>query len=255
MKRRMHRVLAEDGRILIVAMDHTLFMTEPVDALVRYGETCATVRSAGADAFLAPIGSLVAHGDSMAGAAAIASVDTTMPYLERAVDQAMLAGADAIKCMVYPFSDDDSVTRAQRLAADAARVGLPMLAEPIPGGFSRADMRSAEIIAAGARICAELGADFVKTFYTGDPESMRRVVAYAGVPVVILGGAQKGTLRALFQEVYDAVVVAGCAGAAIGNNIWRAEDPAAVTRGLMAVIHGGASVDDAVAIAQEPIAA
>ncbi len=249
MKRRMHRILAEDGRILIVAMDHTLFMTEPTPALVRYGDTCAAVRGAGADAFLSPIGSLTTNADRYGGAVVIASVETTMPALEVAVDQALLAGADAVKCMVYPFGDDDSVIRAQRLAADAARVGLPFLAEPIPGGFSRADMRSKEIIAAGARVCAEVGADFVKTFYTGDPDSMRTVVEYAGVPVVILGGAQKGSLRALYQEVYDAVVVAGCAGAAIGNNIWRAADPAAVTRGLVAILHQGASVDEALALA------
>ena len=52
-------------------------------------------------------------------------------------------------------------------------------------------------------------------------------------------------LRDLYQDVYDAVIVAGCAGVAIGNNIWRDPDPAGITRGLAAIIHGGASVDEA----------
>jgi DhnA family fructose-bisphosphate aldolase class Ia len=151
--------------------------------------------------------------------------------------------------MLYPFSGDDSVPRAQKLAADATRYGLPFLGEPIPGGFSRTDMRSPEVIAAGARIAAESGADFVKTFYTGDAASMRLVVEYASVPVVILGGGKKDTLRELYQEVYDAVMVAGCAGVAIGNNIWRADDPAAVTRGLAAIVHGGVDVDEALDLA------
>jgi DhnA family fructose-bisphosphate aldolase class Ia len=115
-------------------------------------------------------------------------------------------------------------------------------------------MRSPEIIAAGARIAAETGADVVKTFYTGDPDSMRKVVDYAMVPVVILGGSKKDSVRDLYQQVYDAVILAGCAGVAIGNNIWRDPDPAGITRGLAAIIHGGASVDEALEQAGQLVA-
>ena len=86
-----------------------------------------------------------------------------------------------------------------------------------------------------------------------DPESMRKVVEYAMVPVVILGGAKKGSVRELYQDVYDAVNLAGVAGVAIGNNIWRDPDPAGITRGLAAIIHGGASVDEALAAARQPV--
>ena len=255
MKRRMHRLLRPDGRILIVAMDHTSFMEEPVPGLVQYAQTCRTVVPAGADAFLSPIGSIQNYADSFGPAAVVASVQTNDPFLDVAVERALSVGADAVKSMVYPFSGDDSVYRAMRLAADAAKVGLPYIAEPIPGGFSRNDMRSAEIIAAGARIAAESGADIIKTFYPGDPEGMRKIVEYAMVPVVVLGGSKKDTVRALFQEVYDAVVLGGASGVAIGNNIWRAGDPGAVTRGLAAIIHGGQSVDKALEIAGELVAA
>jgi class I fructose-bisphosphate aldolase len=84
---------------------------------------------------------------------------------------------------------------------------------------------------------------------------MRKVVEYAMVPVVILGGSKKDSLRELYQQVYDAVILAGCAGVAIGNNIWRDPDPAAVTRGLAAIIHGGKSVDEALAIAGQLVTA
>lgn len=250
MKRRMNRILGTDGRILIVAMDHTAFLDAPVDALAAYGRTCEIVAAAGADAFLAPIGSVINFADSFGSAAVLASVDTSPPFLEVAVERALAAGADGVKCMVYPFTEDgSSVTQAQRLAADAARFGVPFLAEPIPGGFARQDLRTPAAIAAGARIAAETGADFVKTFYTGDPESMRSVVDYASVPVIILGGSRRDELRDLFQEVYDAVVVAGCAGVAIGNNVWRAPDPASVTRALAGIIHDGLSVDEALEVA------
>jgi fructose-bisphosphate aldolase/2-amino-3,7-dideoxy-D-threo-hept-6-ulosonate synthase len=245
MKRRMHRLLREDGRILIVAMDHTSFMDQTVDGLVRYGETCRSVVPAGADAFLSPVGSIIKFGEAIGPAAAVASMDISPPFLEVAVERALSVGADAVKTMAYPFTGDDSLRNAARFAADAARFGVPYIIEPIPGGFTATDMHTPEKIAAGARIAAETGADIVKTLYTGDPETMRRVVEYAMVPVVVLGGAKKGSVRELYQDVYDAVVVAGCAGVAIGNNIWRDPDPAGITRGLAAIIHGGASVDEA----------
>ena len=245
MKRRMHRLLREDGRILIVAMDHTSFMDQTVEGLARYGDTCRSVVPAGADAFLSPIGSIIAFGDAIGSAAAVASFDASPPYLEVAIERALSVGADAVKTMAYPFTGDDSLRNAARLAADAARYGVPYIIEPIPGGFAATDMHTPEKIAAGARIAAETGADLVKTLYTGDPETMRRVVEYAMVPVVMLGGAKKGSVRDLYQDVYDAVIVAGCAGVAIGNNIWRDPDPAGITRGLAAIIHGGASIDEA----------
>lgn len=250
MKRRMHRLLHADGRVLVVAMDHTSFLDTPAEGLARYGDTVRTAVAAGADAFLSPVGSLIAHADAYGPAAAVASVDTTAPFGEAAVERALAAGADGVKCMVFPFADDDSVARAYRLAADAARVGLPFVAEPIPGGWTRGDLRTPAAIAAGARVAGETGADLVKTFYTGDPESMRRVVAYAGAPVIVLGGSTRMPLRELFGQVFDAVVVAGCAGVAIGTNIWSADDPGGVVRGLAAILHADASVEQALKVAE-----
>ena len=253
MKRKLHRLLKPDGKILICAMDHTAFFSEPAPGLIEYGKTVRLVADGGADAFLSPIGSVVNYAEAFGPTAVVASLMTGDQFLERAVEHALAIGADAVKCMVYPFTGDDSLDRAQRIGADAARYGLPFVAEPIPGGFAAADKHTPDMIAAGARLAAECGADIVKTLYTGNPDTMKRVIDYASVPVVILGGAVKGSVRELFQEVYDAVVVAGCAGVAIGNNIWRAPDPQAITRGLAAIIHGGATVDEAMQLAGEVV--
>ena len=249
MKRKLHRLLKTDGKILICAMDHTAFMSEPVPGLVEYGKTIRKVVAGGADAFLSPAGSAANFADDFGPAAVVVSVTMGDPQIGHVVEHALAIGADAIKCMVYPFTGDDSQDRAMRLGIEAARYGLPFIAEPIPGGFAAADKHTPDMIAAGARLAAECGADIVKTFYTGNPETMKRVLDYASVPVVVLGGAVKGSTRDLFQEVYDAVIVAGCAGVAIGNNIWRSADPGAITRGLAAIIHGGASVDEALKVA------
>jgi fructose-bisphosphate aldolase / 2-amino-3,7-dideoxy-D-threo-hept-6-ulosonate synthase len=223
-------------------------MDRYLPGLIDYGTKVRQAVDGGADAFLAPIGSIVAYGDAFGPTAVVASVPTGDQFLPRAVEHALAIGADALKCMAYPFSGDDSLDRAQRLGVDAARFGLPFIVESIPGGFEQVDKHTPDHIAVAARLAAEAGADIVKTFYTGDPETMRQIIAYAAVPVVVLGGAAKGSLRDLFVEVDQAVHVAGCAGVAIGRNIWQADDPVAVTRGLAAIIHRQATVEEALAL-------
>lgn len=252
MKRRMRRLLPPDGRLFIVAMDHTAFLDRPVPALARYGSTCAEAVAGGADAFLVPLGSAALYEEQIGPAALIASVQTRSPMLEVAIERALAVGADAVKCMVYPFGEDDSVLEAGRLGADAARVGLPFIAETVPGGFGRRDLHTPEKIAAAARIGVEAGADIIKTFYTGDPESMGSVIENAGVPVVVLGGPKMATTRDVLQVVHDAVVVAGASGVAFGTNIWTYDDPRAMTAAIAAVIHGGASVDEALGLVEAP---
>jgi len=252
MKRQLHRLLGPDGRILICAMDHVAFMDKRLAGLVDYGAKVRCAVDGGIDAFLAPLGSISAFADDFGPAAVVASVPTGDAFLPTAVERALAVGSDAIKCMAYPFTGDDSLDRAQRLGADAFRLGLPFIVESIPGGFEQTDKHTPEAIAVGARLAAEAGADLVKTFYTGDPETMRQVIAYAAVPVIVLGGAAKGSLRDLLSEVRESVVEAGCAGVAIGRNIWESSDPAGVTRGLAAIIHRGLSVDEALAVAHGP---
>lgn len=254
MKRRMRRLLPADGRLFIVAMDHTGFLDEPIPALAAYGETCAVAVANGADAFLAPLGSAELYAEQMGSAALIASVPTAPPYGEHVVERALAVGADAIKTMVYPFGDDNSVAENGAIGSEAARYGIPFIAETIPGGFGRRDLHTPERIAAGARIGVELGADMIKTFYTGDPETMRTVIENAGVPVVVLGGPKMDSARELLQVVHDAVVIAGAAGVAFGTNIWTHHNPGKMTAAIATVIHGGASVDDALARVEQSAA-
>ena len=66
--------------------------------------------------------------------------------------------------------------------------GMPLLAMMYPRGRKIKDEYSAESIAHAARVGAELGADIVKTNYSGDPDSFASVVDSCPVPVVIAGG-------------------------------------------------------------------
>jgi DhnA family fructose-bisphosphate aldolase class Ia len=113
---------------------------------------------------------------------------------------------------------------------------MPLQAEVIPGGFDQPEKHTPPNIASVCRQAAEMGADYVKTFYTGDPESMCRVVEGATVPVVILGGDRAADEASLLAQV-RAALSAGVAGVAFGRNIWSHTDPAAITRRLVEVVH------------------
>jgi DhnA family fructose-bisphosphate aldolase class Ia len=173
-------------------------------------------------------------------------VDAQPPLLERIVALALRLGADGIKCMVYPWCEDapNSLADFAALAADCAQWGMPVMAEVIPGGFRAGTAaRTPEKIAAGARVAMEAGADVVKTFYTGDPESFRTVTRNCPIPILALGGERAANDRELLQNVRDALD-AGAVGVAIGRNIWGHAQPEQITRALAAVIHANASVDE-----------
>ena len=96
----------------------------------------------------------------------------------------------------------------------------------------------------------KLGADIVKTNYTGDPDSFKEVVDGCPVPVIIAGGPKIETERQLFEMVYDAIDVGG-AGVAFGRNIFQAKDPAKMTRALVGVVHEKMTPDEALDIINE----
>ena len=107
-----------------------------------------------------------------------------------------------------------------------------------------------EVVKLAARVGAELGADIVKTNYTGDPDSFKEVVDGCPVPVLIAGGPKIETQRQLFEMVSDSISVGG-AGVAFGRNIFQAEDPAKITRALVEVVHNNATPDEALEILKE----
>ena len=131
------------------------------------------------------------------------------------------------------------------LVAQCREWALPVLAEMLPGGFADpARWWTAENIAFACRLGAEMGVDFIKTQYTGDPESFRRVVEATYVPIVVLGGGKRKTVEGLLGTVYGAMQ-AGAKGVAIGRNIYQYPEPRKITAALAAIIHEGATPEAA----------
>jgi len=131
------------------------------------------------------------------------------------------------------------------VVSEAHHWGLPVMGEMQPGGFNGGpEQRTAQAVAVAARVAAELGADWVKIPYA---EGFDRVVNTCYVPVVMLGGAKARDDRAMLETIKRALV-AGAAGVAIGRNIFQADNPAAMTAAVAALVHQDAAVDEALAI-------
>jgi fructose-bisphosphate aldolase/2-amino-3,7-dideoxy-D-threo-hept-6-ulosonate synthase len=92
-------------------------------------------------------------------------------------------------------------------------------------------------------VAAELGADIVKTVYTGDPESFREVTRGCPVPVVVAGGSKTDD-RATF-EMIEGAMSAGAAGISIGRNAFQHESPVRFIRAASVIVHQGRSVEEA----------
>jgi DhnA family fructose-bisphosphate aldolase class Ia len=232
---RMRRLFGADGRMLLVAMDHAGFMG-PARGLDL--PTMAAVVRAGADAVMTTYGTArhaSQQSDVLGQAALVISLDINAVEPEEQVLNAMRLGADSVKVLAGS-ADRAQWTALQRYALVCERWGMPFQAEVIPGGFDQRDKHTPDNIALVARQAAEMGADYVKTLYTGDPESMRRVVDGATVPVIILGGDRAPDQEALVRQVTDALL-AGVAGIAFGRNIWSSDDPGSITARLADVIH------------------
>ncbi|MEL7608025.1 MAG: aldolase [Bacillota bacterium] len=252
---RINHIFRHDGKALILAMDHGAnFNVLP--ALKDPGKVIRECAIAGADAFLSTVGMLDKFADRFLGKGVILRIDGGISALGAndkplqtvvTPEQALAMGADAIITMCFPGSrfENDTLSSLARNIQQAHRWGMPVVAEALPRGFEKAeDSRTPGNITFACRQGVELGADIIKTEYTGSVESMRELVESVYAPVVILGGAKKVPERQLMQEIRDALD-AGAAGIAMGRNIWGHETPAKYTAAIAKLIHEDASVDAA----------
>lgn len=252
--RRLGRIFRPNGRTLIVAMEHTVIFG-PGKGLERPGETIAQVIAGGADAImtsfgiashfareLVPVG-LILRSD---GAATKLGQDAPAP-IWFGVEEALRLGADAVCISAYPGDHKEQATfdNLASVARAAQAWGLALQAEMVPGGMgSGPDYRTAENVALAARVGIELGADWVKVPYT---QNFEQVTGVCFKPVVIMGGAQRGTEFEFLSEI-RAAMEAGAAGGTIGRNIFESADPEAMTAAIAAIIHNDASLDEAMDI-------
>jgi DhnA family fructose-bisphosphate aldolase class Ia len=251
----MNRIVQPDGKTFIMAMDHGAnFNVLP--ALKDVGKVIKDIALAGADAFLATAGMAEQFADRFMGKGIILRIDGGVSFLGdrskpmqvvASAEDALRLGADSVITMGFPGSvfENEVLTNLSRTCMEFHKWGIPVTAETLPRGFEKADdSRTPENITFAARQGVELGADIIKTVYTGDHDSFRELVESVYAPVVILGGAAKVPEKQLLQEIKDALD-AGAAGIAMGRNIWGHENPAKYAAAIAKLIHEGCSVEQA----------
>ena len=166
------------------------------------------------------------------------------------VDEAIRMGADAVSmgCMTLGDFQGEQFEAIGRVSEECMRKGMPLIGHVYPKGESvKPEDRTAwENIAYCVRSACELGMDIIKTTYTGDPESMAKVVAT--VPstfrIVIQGGDACKTLDDYLQMTRDAMDC-GVGGVTMGRFVWDYKDVKAVVIALRYIIHEGYSVKEA----------
>lgn len=250
---RMNHIIQPDGKTFIMAMDHGAnFNVLP--AMKNPKKLIRDIALAGADAFLSTVGMADKFAESFLGKGIILRIDGGVSYLgDRSkpmqivatAEDALRLGADSVITMGFPGSvfENEVLSNLSRVVLDCHKWGLPVTAEALPRGFEKAeDSRTPENITFASRQSAELGADIIKTEYTGDQDSFHRLTESVYAPVVILGGAKKVPEEQLLQEIKDALD-AGAAGIAMGRNIWGHDNPARYASAIAMLIHEGCSVD------------
>ncbi len=252
---RWNHLFREDGKALIVAMDHPAVFGM-MKGIEKPGRVLDEIRAGGADAVLTTYGVVTRFAEQIGDLGILLRVDGGGSSLvkERGpmqliydVYDALRVGADAVCCMGMPGSvyESETLPYLSELVSQCAEWNVPVMAEMLPGGFENpAEMWTAENIGHACRIGAELGVDFIKTAYSGDVESFRAICEQVYVPIVVLGGSKSRDPRDLLNGIHEAVQ-AGASGVAVGRNIWRYPEPDKMTAAIAAIVHAGASVDAA----------
>ncbi len=156
------------------------------------------------------------------------------------MEDAVRLGACAVAVQVFIGGEFEtqSVRNMTRLVDAGQRYGMPVLAVTAVG---KQLTRDARYLRLATRICAELGAHFVKTYYC-EP-GFDTVAAGCPVPLVVAGGKKLPEREALAMA-YRAIE-AGAAGVDMGRNIFQSDAPAAMIRAVGAVVHEAMKPDDA----------
>jgi putative autoinducer-2 (AI-2) aldolase len=138
--------------------------------------------------------------------------------------------AMAVQVFIGGEQETKSVHNMTRLVDAGNRYGIPVLGVTAVG---KDMVRDAKYMRLAARICAELGAAYIKTYYV--EKGFETVTASCPVPIVIAGG-KKLPERDALKMAYNAIQQ-GAAGVDMGRNIFQSEAPAAMIQAVRKVVH------------------
>lgn len=254
--RRLDRLFYSDGKALIVAMDDGL-IAGPVGHLSRTHELLEAIARGGADGILVFGGLLSRFPHETATLTAIVNLTASTKGAHHTdkvwctnIEEAIRNGADAVAVHINVTDEKEGVMikNLGRVTGEAHRFGLPVMAIVYPrqrtaqGENNYQNERRTDLHLFGQRIqhCVrigvELGADIIKTQYSGDQETFAKVVEVAcGVPILIAGGGKRNRDEVL--RTVEQSLTAGGSGISFGRNIFEHQNPQLMVRDLSKLIH------------------
>ena len=252
--RRLRRIMQQDNHTVIVPMDHGVTVG-PIPGIINMQQITDKLLKGKADAILVHKGIAKRIDVGNAGLIVMLSgMSNLSPNINGkvqvcSVQEAIRIGADAVSVHVNVGAQDEDkmLQNLGKVAEECDIFGIPLLAMMYPRGPKIQNEHAPDAVAHAARIGAELGADIIKTNYTGDIETFKGVIESCPVPVVIAGGPKCKSLEDVLQTTFDSMK-AGAAGLSIGRNVFQCEDPTQIVKALSAIVHKGASVEQALKI-------
>ncbi len=256
--RRLRRIFRKDERTVIVPMDHGVSVG-PIHGLGDMTKTVSHLLAGGADAILVHAGiaktvnnenaGLILH---LSGATRLTSDPTWKAHLS-SVREAIRLGADAVSVHINVGSqhEQEMLETFSGIRDECEDNGIPTLAMMYPRGPNVPNEHAFEAVIHAARLGYELGADIVKTNYTGDVDNFRQIVQSVKAPVVLAGGPKAKTDSDALNMVAEGMR-AGASGVSIGRNIFQHENPTAMTRAIVSIVHENQTLEQALALLREP---
>ena len=266
---RMNRLFGTSGHCFDVAIDHGMF-NEPgfLGGIEDMHKAISIVAEAAPDAIQLTPGTapILQSIPGKSRPALVLRTDIANVYgnplprnlfsvvVEDAVEQGVMLDAACVVVNLLMLPDQPSVHEAcinniNRLKRACDMTGMPLMVEPLvmqdnakAGGY----MVDGDIdkILALVRQAVELGADIIKADPCENVEEYHRVIEIAqGVPVLVRGGGKVPDKEILNRTA--ALMGQGAKGIVYGRNVIHHSDPAGMTKALMAVVHDGAPVSDA----------
>lgn len=246
MQHRLARVFPDGGPTVMLAIDHGYFQG-PTTGLERLDRVVGEL-VAYADALMLTRGALRTSVPPEADVPIVLRASGGPSILKElsdehrvlAIEDALRLHASALAVQVFIGGEHEtrSVANMASLVDDGLRYGIPVLAVTAVG---RELTRDARYLGLATRICAELGAQVVKTYYC--EQGFESVTNSCPVPIVIAGGKKLPEREAL--EMAYRAIAEGAAGVDMGRNIFQSEHPVAMIQAVRTLIHEGASPRDA----------
>jgi putative autoinducer-2 (AI-2) aldolase len=247
MKNRLARIFRpESGRTVMLAIDHGYFQG-PTTGLERVDLNIVPI-APHADALMLTRGMLrstipATHGGGIVmrasgGPSILKDLSNERVALDMEDAARMNVHAVAVQVFVGGEHETQSIENLTRLVDAGYRYGIPVLGVTAVG---KELTRDARYLGLATRICAELGAQFVKTYYAA--EGFEQVTAGCPVPIVMAGGKKLPELDAL--EMAYRAVQEGAAGVDMGRNIFQSDSPAAMIQAVAKVVHEDARPEEA----------